>query len=483
MSERTELREFLQNHFNLNELKELTFDLGISYESFPHQTTSELSRELVDYFTRRQQLSCLIIEILKKRPHAHFMTAWLSKLSECIPLTAVTESTPTKAPTHQISIQPLANQHDTVMMLTCMLEVATGSTQNLENLVAFMHQTNWYGGNEVMFRQKMAKATHLSGHDLLIRYQANSRMSVNIAGNSIDLPQELITGHIQGAFEHVFVKFDENVHFTETPFQYPPVYQQFCHDLEQKRVNDIRQSGAKLFDGANLRLSGLELVHEMGVEKIKTVHQPVYYFKGLGTNLSLDIVGKKGRTLRELVHYSGQLDSLQDSIMANPIGINLLVISSDNQIILQHRQLNLAVRPGEACSSTSGTVDKDDAHYRAYHPILRAVYREMFEEIGLEKHFLGDIIFLGAVREFLRGGLPDFFFTAKAKLTEEEIINAAKFSGGAMDEWEWEDIPDLSILPPGTSTPETEMMRFEFFLHKYLEVLTDLKQPDRKSVV
>ena len=91
INEKARLREFLQDHFNLNELKELSFDLGVNYESFPHQTTSEFTRELIDHFAHRDQLSCLIIEILSKRSGANFMAAWLTKLHQCASQAEVTE--------------------------------------------------------------------------------------------------------------------------------------------------------------------------------------------------------------------------------------------------------------------------------------------------------------------------------------------------------------------------------------------------------
>ena len=44
---RSRLRQFLTERFNLSELKDLSFDLGVDYEMFPHQTKGELSRELL----------------------------------------------------------------------------------------------------------------------------------------------------------------------------------------------------------------------------------------------------------------------------------------------------------------------------------------------------------------------------------------------------------------------------------------------------
>jgi hypothetical protein len=40
---RSRLRQFLTERFSLSELKDLSFDLGVDYEMFPHQTKGELT--------------------------------------------------------------------------------------------------------------------------------------------------------------------------------------------------------------------------------------------------------------------------------------------------------------------------------------------------------------------------------------------------------------------------------------------------------
>lgn len=64
---RSILCEFLVQHFNLDELKQLAFELAVDYEILQHDRKGELARELISYFERRDQLSRLILEILKKR--------------------------------------------------------------------------------------------------------------------------------------------------------------------------------------------------------------------------------------------------------------------------------------------------------------------------------------------------------------------------------------------------------------------------------
>jgi len=88
LTEKTSLRQFLINRFSLDELKGLAFDVGVDYELFPHQTKPEFSRELLLYLERRNQLSCLVTEILRQR-HDDAVAQLLVKLPPCTPLKKV----------------------------------------------------------------------------------------------------------------------------------------------------------------------------------------------------------------------------------------------------------------------------------------------------------------------------------------------------------------------------------------------------------
>ena len=65
--ERAKLRQFLAKYFGLPDLKNLAFDLGVDFELFAHETTSDFSRELIAYLERRSQLNCLIVEVMRLR--------------------------------------------------------------------------------------------------------------------------------------------------------------------------------------------------------------------------------------------------------------------------------------------------------------------------------------------------------------------------------------------------------------------------------
>jgi hypothetical protein len=68
--ERSTFKDFLTERFSIGELEDIVFDLGISYESFPHDTREQFARELFLYCERRDMLGYLVVEMLRRRTEA-----------------------------------------------------------------------------------------------------------------------------------------------------------------------------------------------------------------------------------------------------------------------------------------------------------------------------------------------------------------------------------------------------------------------------
>jgi tetratricopeptide (TPR) repeat protein len=83
-TERAMLRQFLVNHFDLTEQKNLAFDLDVNYQLFCHETVQDFARELIAYFERRDQLKCLVTAVLKQR-YDDDLAQLLVKLPTCPP--------------------------------------------------------------------------------------------------------------------------------------------------------------------------------------------------------------------------------------------------------------------------------------------------------------------------------------------------------------------------------------------------------------
>jgi hypothetical protein len=63
------LRDLLAEHFNLEELKMLCFDLGLDIENLPPGGKKLVAQELVDYMRRRGHLPDLVEACEERRPN------------------------------------------------------------------------------------------------------------------------------------------------------------------------------------------------------------------------------------------------------------------------------------------------------------------------------------------------------------------------------------------------------------------------------
>jgi predicted component of viral defense system (DUF524 family) len=63
----TELQQKLTEQFNLRELRDLCFELGVDHEELASDVKSELSREMIGYLKRRGRLAELINRVQELR--------------------------------------------------------------------------------------------------------------------------------------------------------------------------------------------------------------------------------------------------------------------------------------------------------------------------------------------------------------------------------------------------------------------------------
>ena len=62
------LRDFLSDHFNVDELRDLAFDLGVDYEDLAGTGKRAKVRELALYFYRQNRLEELVQAAKERRP-------------------------------------------------------------------------------------------------------------------------------------------------------------------------------------------------------------------------------------------------------------------------------------------------------------------------------------------------------------------------------------------------------------------------------
>lgn len=65
-----QLRDAITKYFDLDEVRDLCFELDVTYDDLAGDTLSEKARELVLYFDRRQDVTALLGACKRKRPRA-----------------------------------------------------------------------------------------------------------------------------------------------------------------------------------------------------------------------------------------------------------------------------------------------------------------------------------------------------------------------------------------------------------------------------
>ena len=137
----------------------------------------------------------------------------------------------------------------------------------------------------------------------------------------------------------------------------------------------------------------------------------------------------KGRSqsLRGLLHGKGKLEPFDDSQLANDIGLVCMIESADGMMVFQNRSSKVANRPLTISSSVSGALNKLDIAMRpqrnelSLKDITLGLFRETLGELNVE---IRTLRFLGIIREFLRGGKPEFYFLATSNSSLENIRSA-----------------------------------------------------------
>lgn len=218
----------------------------------------------------------------------------------------------------------------------------------------------------------------------------------------------------------------EDIHFyvEEHPFTIPAaIAPHTCGILEELKTH--------FFDSATIRLE--RLIHQE--DSLTLVIRKAHYYDYLGTNYVMDV-------LRDIVHADGKLEPLDASLLANHMGVSVLVFTSDDWLILPLRaQERVGIWQNMLMPSISGACSYDDDVQGS--PVF-TVKREGRDELRLENADFGSITFLGMTRELLRGGKPEAFFAAH--LTISRSVVEQRFSS-ARDRWENQDLQWVADVP------------------------------------
>ena len=195
------------------------------------------------------------------------------------------------------------------------------------------------------------------------------------------------------------------------------------------KVLEQRRTGS-LYDGSMFRLRSIKKSEDRTVIDI----QRTTYFRSLRTNFMLDQkLAGHSKSLRDLVTIeSGKLGDFASSRLSNHIGLVVMVETSDGQLLVQNRSGEVAIRANTLSSSVSGTFEgsdfSKDVPYISMEHSLGGIIREIQGEMGAVQVDADNIYFLGLLREYRRGGFPDFYFLWEAPYTLETIQNLSKYA-------------------------------------------------------
>lgn len=190
--------------------------------------------------------------------------------------------------------------------------------------------------------------------------------------------------------------------------------------------------------------------------------QRAWYFDQVGTNLTLDwasgYVPKamepcEDATIRSCVEspVDGRLRPLQDSVLANTLGVAAFVLTNDQQLLIPIRGKDQAIFSegvGKFHCSASGVCKWQEAlgfGETTFDLFVEGMHAEIKRELNLPRETY-DLIPLAFARELPRGGKPQLFFFAKCNLSLAEV---QRYMDKAEEKWEFlneESLPPDSPL-------------------------------------
>lgn len=180
-------------------------------------------------------------------------------------------------------------------------------------------------------------------------------------------------------------------------------------------------------NGHMLRVMGVDVAPDRSVVTCHLMRSR--YFYTVATNRMADLrlppqVDGTQPTMRELFEPGPRLHSLSEARAGNHLGVNVMVLTRDGQLVFTIRQAGgVAHRISECDSTGSGALDWEfESRSGVSHAISDGAKRECRQEIGdIPLH---NFRFLGLCRELERLGKPDAFFYAETPYNFTEVVEA-----------------------------------------------------------
>lgn len=243
---------------------------------------------------------------------------------------------------------------------------------------------------------------------------------------------------------------ENNVSSNTNPLPYfmPSELFQYKMDLVNMRMMVHKEhTGDELviWNGSNLGLVDMKLIENNDGRKLHLDTQIIDYFDIVSTEYALDIGIKRiGKTIRDISQPGPKLCHLSESKLPNHMGVDGLIFTSDNYLIIQMRSKRTILQQGMYYSSVAGTVkDKQSSFNQDGSLNLYQAFRvQAQEELGIKQ--FTSLKLIGATRVLFTGGSMSFRFVGRVAETKDEFIANLR-TEQPEDEWEYDHLEYIKL--------------------------------------
>ena len=210
--------------------------------------------------------------------------------------------------------------------------------------------------------------------------------------------------------------------------------------FQTEALKEFKNKGKFIYDSKTVRLNKIKYNNGLIILEI----QKSKYSDQIQSHLVLDWNNRHLRdigtnTLRGILlsKYGNKLPPLNTTLLSNSIGISVVIYYKKNNLLIPYlpfrnksyfnkKKNEPALYEGIYHCSSSGVLEWDD--FKTMYDITEQMYREINEEIGLEKGDISELKPISLTRELLRSGKPQIFFFGTTNLSEKELIEKRKLA-------------------------------------------------------
>jgi serine/threonine protein kinase len=208
-------------------------------------------------------------------------------------------------------------------------------------------------------------------------------------------------------------------------FELPTLIEEGAGVRLETKKREAQERKAQFFDGEQMRVLSIDWdttqddLEQPLPMKIET--EFCSYFQTILTNSDYNHLLKNGRTVRDTYSTPDPFD-FQNSHLANPLCVNLSVVTADGFIFYSERGARVGMNPSGVQPAVSGTgnpkLDVIGNRYDPFSTAIREAKQEFFGELAIRRE---EITFFGFAR--LRHNLCPFLFgEIKTPYESREIL-------------------------------------------------------------